>query len=146
MPDQPKHTPGPWAWRLNPKSKSILLESSSWVVMSFERWGMRGATPMFADETPRNLKRAVDFGMVIPGREHHKHWALDLEHPDALLIAVAPSYFEAVEQMLAYEDAGGDGWWKGWEVLKAAHARATAQPQPLRDDERAEVLKSASSA
>jgi hypothetical protein len=31
-------------------------------------------------------------------------------------------------------------------VARAAIAKATAQPQPLRDDERAEVLKSASSA
>jgi hypothetical protein len=49
---------------------------------------------------------------------------------DARLIAVSPSYFEAVEQMLAYEDAGGDGWWKGWEMLKAAHAGAKGKTEP----------------
>lgn len=27
-----------------------------------------------------------------------------------------------VEQMLANEQAGGDGWWKGWEMLKAAYS------------------------
>ena len=31
------------------------------------------------------------------------------------------SYREAVEQMLTYEQTGGDGWWKGWEMLKAVY-------------------------
>jgi hypothetical protein len=31
---------------------------------------------------------------------------------------------EAGELMLAYEDHGGDGWWKGWDKLKAAIAAA----------------------
>lgn len=34
-------------------------------------------------------------------------------------------YAAAVEQMLAHEQSGGDGWWKGFEMLKAAHAKAT---------------------
>ena len=33
----------------------------------------------------------------------------------------------AVEQMLAWEKEGGDGWWKGFEMLKAAYA-APAPP------------------
>lgn len=36
------------------------------------------------------------------------------------------AYAAAVEQMLAYEDAGGDGWWKGWDMLKAAHQAAAS--------------------
>ncbi len=31
------------------------------------------------------------------------------------------AYNAAVEQMLAYEQAGGDGWWKGWKMLKAVY-------------------------
>jgi hypothetical protein len=33
----------------------------------------------------------------------------------------------AIEMMLAYEQAGGDGWWKGWEALKAAYPDRIAQ-------------------
>jgi hypothetical protein len=34
-------------------------------------------------------------------------------------------YRAGVEQMLAYEQAGGDGWWKGWDMLKAAYQEET---------------------
>ena len=30
-------------------------------------------------------------------------------------------YRRAVEQMLTYEQSGGDGWRKGWEMLKAVY-------------------------
>lgn len=43
---------------------------------------------------------------------------------DARLIAAAPDYAAAVEQMLAHEESGGDGWWRGWEMLRAAHGKA----------------------
>ena len=39
------------------------------------------------------------------------------------------SWRAAVEQMLAYEQAGGDGWWRGWEMLKAAYYAAPAPPE-----------------
>jgi hypothetical protein len=32
----------------------------------------------------------------------------------------APSVIEAIELMEAYEQAGGDGWWKAWDKVKAA--------------------------
>lgn len=43
---------------------------------------------------------------------------------NARLIAAAPDYFDGVERMLAFETSGGDGWWKAWEMVKAAHAKA----------------------
>ena len=49
----------------------------------------------------------------------------DQQEANARLIAASPDYAAAVEQMLAHEQAGGDGWWKGFEMLKAAHAKAT---------------------
>ncbi len=45
------------------------------------------------------------------------------------LIAGAPDYAAGVERMLAHESSGGDGWWSGWEMLKAAHAKATGADQ-----------------
>lgn len=43
----------------------------------------------------------------------------------ARLIAAAPDYAAAVEHMMAHMDTGGDAWWDGWDMLKAAHAKAT---------------------
>ena len=47
------------------------------------------------------------------------------QQANALLIAAVPDYAAAAEQMITHEQAGGDGWWKGFEMLKAAHAKAT---------------------
>lgn len=56
---------------------------------------------------------------------------------NGLLIAAAPDYAAAVEQMLAHEQSGGDGWWKGFEMLKAAHAKAMgSSPLPYGPAER----------
>jgi hypothetical protein len=126
MPDQPKHTPGPWGHNADtPTFDGATLDVAIFIGHGS---GKGGEIAM--------LRHDPGDGLDVTTEE---------SKANARLIAVSPSYFEAVEQMLAYEDAGGDGWWKGWEMLKAAHARAAAQPQPLRDDERAEVLKSASS-
>lgn len=38
----------------------------------------------------------------------------------------AEGYYAGMERMLAHEQAGGDGWWKGWEMLKEAHSLAQA--------------------
>ena len=43
---------------------------------------------------------------------------------DAHLIAAAPDMAVGIAQMLAHEDAGGDGWWAGWDKCKAALAKA----------------------
>ena len=46
---------------------------------------------------------------------------------NARLIAAAPDYDEAADLMIAAEQSGGDLWWKGFEMLKAAHAKARGQ-------------------
>lgn len=49
---------------------------------------------------------------------------------DARLIAAARDFAAAAEQMIAHEQSGGDGWWNGFEMLKAAYTRATgAKPK-----------------
>lgn len=49
------------------------------------------------------------------------NWTLAEQHP---LSPLERELLAAVDQMRAHEDAGGEGWWKGWEMLKAAHAKA----------------------
>jgi hypothetical protein len=96
------YTPGPWSWSLNPKHKSISLESRRWVVMDFLRWGMSGATPEFRGTI--SLQKAVDFGEIIPKREHHADWCRHLEHPDATLMAASPCLYEAVKAVADAKD------------------------------------------
>lgn len=61
-------------------------------------------------------------GNLPPSRSHESE-------ANATLISAAPDYAAAVEHLLAYEQAGGDGWWRtGWEMLKSAHAKATKPP------------------
>jgi hypothetical protein len=72
-------------------------ERKGLVVMDFVRWGMGSAAPRFLDEN--HLLHRVDKLMEpIPGREHHSHWAQQVNHPDAVAIAAAP---EDVRDLIA---------------------------------------------
>ena len=42
----------------------------------------------------------------------------------AELIAAAPDFYEAASLMIAAEDKGGEVWWRGFEMLKAAFQKA----------------------
>ncbi len=61
--------------------------------------------------------------VMIATGDDHSSW-IEISDADRRLIAAAPDYAAGMEQMLVNEDCGGDGWWKGWEMLKAAHAKA----------------------
>ena len=72
------HTPGPWRWEFNGKHKSVALCGGKPLfdktVMDFERFGMRGAAPRFAERSDSLgglLHRCERFAVEVKGREHH---------------------------------------------------------------------------
>lgn len=105
-------SPGPWRFTLNTTTKSLSLESKgqgSLTVFDCKRWGMGSARLRF--RSAENLMvNAEDFGAVIEGREHHKTWALQVDHPDARLIEAAPLLRKLMEQMVTLlKEAANNG-------------------------------------
>lgn len=107
-----KHTPGPWRWEVNPRHKSIELSGGKpkfdKTVMSFGRWGINGATPLFSKISDVNreyrvLVNASTFSVVCSHREHHADWFQLVDHPDANLIAAAPDLLDALDEIVNYK-------------------------------------------
>lgn len=111
-------TPGPWRWGMNPKCHEARLcggdprggyGAFDLTVMGFRRWGMGNAAPAFSD--PRGIMRRADEFMVnAPGRDHHATWFRLLDQPDANHIAAAdPStvlaLLDALDALEAERDA-----------------------------------------
>lgn len=93
------YTPGPWFWKLNEESKQIDLISQTSgqpIVMDFVRWGFQSAIPRF--KVKWLMMPAHEFGAVIPGHEHHKHFLKAIDHPDARLIASAPDLLNSLRE------------------------------------------------
>jgi len=115
---------------MNKKGKEVQLCGGripfDLVVMDFKRWGMGGATPRLRQdvENLNLMSPALDFAEPVPGREHHEGWFMELNHPDAALIAAAPELLEALERIIdfyaAYEADDGPMC----EAAKAAIAKA----------------------
>lgn len=103
------HTPGPWRWELNKASKSVALLGGrprfDKSVMNFERYGMSHAAPSFNNarlgeegNLYNEMERCDKYGAIVQGREHHKDWFQEINHPDALLIAASPELFRLLRE------------------------------------------------
>ncbi len=127
------HTPGPWRWEVNHKSKQMDLCGGArpkfdLTVMDCVRWGMGGAAFRFIDA--RNIMHRAD-GLTVPvaGREHHASWFQTINHPDAILIAAAPDLLAEVDW---YADQLCEGWcegaaeWAGFSDCAGCRARCSA--------------------
>ena len=118
MTDQ--HTPGPWRWELNLKSRILELCGGARpfdiTVLEPCRWGMHDASIRFRDpKIDGNLMRAphevLGWCAPYPGREHHSPWLQNITHPDARLIACAPELLAALEKAHAeLANSPGDIW------------------------------------
>lgn len=125
------HTPGPWRWEVNEKSKTMHLVGGvpqfDLTIIDFERWGLGGAIMRLRDTSLDGMNlmsRCLAWCKPVVGREHHADWFKDIDHPDARLIAAAPDLLKACQQALAAL--------KGREhdqFLRDAIAKATLAPR-----------------
>ena len=134
------HTSGPWRWEYNAQSKSVSLTGGrpmfDKTVMDFARWGMNRAAPMFNENVTDGLGHHIitrlpdrpDWLTPIPGREHHKAWCMQVTHPDAVLMARAPTLLSALENVrhLAFKHCGEE--WAGYLLRFCAEAGVTGSP------------------
>lgn len=99
------HTPGPWRWEVNLKSKRVELcggkPQFDLTVLNFSRWGMNGAKVEFLQRCKSGMliEPCEKFAVPIPGREHHADWCQTINHPDANLIASAPDLLAERDQL-----------------------------------------------
>ena len=133
------HTPGPWRWELNEKSKSLHLVGGKpqfdLTIIQPTRWGMGGATLMIRDTAHdgmnimHKLHERRDWVAPFPGREHHANWCSAVRHPDMQLIEAAPDMLEALVGLLSRYVRVVELWdpEEEREVIAARSAIAKAQ-------------------
>jgi hypothetical protein len=124
------HTPGPWQWFGNLKSNDVHLSTvhgGRVFVMNFARWGMRSAQPLFQ-------VRKASGGVMTPVADlavrevPYRSDFLEVDHPDARLIAAAPELLAALKSALQASGCDGDLCLHEWhDQARAAVAKAEAR-------------------
>lgn len=92
-----KHTPGPWAWFVNHRSRTCYLATihgGRHFVLDAVRWGMNQAT--FRLQVPP--MHGTMFRIETLGTADH-NGNVEVNHPDARLIAAAPDLLTVLERM-----------------------------------------------
>jgi hypothetical protein len=72
-------------------------------VMDFDRWGMHGAAPRLRQvlhDGMNIMDRCEIYAKPVAGREHHKDWFQDIDHPDMRLMAAAPELLSALQALM----------------------------------------------
>lgn len=117
-------TPGPWSWFGNAKMNSLYLattHSGRRYVMGFERWGMRGAQPLFQPAKHGMVPakdlvtfevgdgKAVGIEAAKDDPSVYRYDIAGIDCADARLIAAAPQMAELLEVIAdAAKDAISD--------------------------------------
>ena len=114
-----KHTPGPWRWEFNERSKSLQLVGGrpqfDLTIIQPTRWGMSSATLYIRDTSHdgmnllHKLHERRDWTAPFKGRAHHADWCKDVVHPDMRLIAAAPRLLKAALIFEEYCEAMATG-------------------------------------
>jgi hypothetical protein len=125
-----EHTPGPWKWFGNLSTQEVYLATARHgrkFVMQFERWGMRGAQPSF------QVRNGAGDGTMKPCKElavrevPYRGDIVEIDHPDARLIAAAPILLDALKFALRESGCDGELCAHEWhEKARAAIAEAEA--------------------
>jgi hypothetical protein len=134
------HTPGPWRWEINEKSKSVHLVGGKpqfdLTIIDAERWGMSSATLRLRDvaHDGMNIMHKIherrDWVAPFPGRKHHADWCAAVRHPDMQLIEAAPDLLEALQSFIAEQDEHqGLVTVETYDKARAAIAKATGEAQ-----------------
>ncbi len=140
-----KHTEGPWRWEISMQSKVLHLVGGrpqyDLTIIDFDRWGMSRATMSLRDTAVdgmnlmHKLHERPDWIEPFPGREHHKSWCQNVIHPDARLIAAAPTLLAALkgaEEALSrceFAGQGGGAVAASLTNIRAAVRHATGEQQ-----------------
>lgn len=109
------HTPGPWRWEYNPDRKKLALLGGvpryDLTLLDFVRSGMQGGIARFRDPAfpgMNVMELPGKWAVTQKGRERHADWFKLIDHPDANLIAAAPTLLDALK--LARAEIA---WWVG---------------------------------